>query len=55
MKVAVIGYPFCLYPKYTEESMDFVCAFPVAADTKVPSKYITNDQLPILKSDNVNT
>ncbi len=39
MKVAVIGYPFCLYPKYTEESMDFVCAFPVAADAKVPSKY----------------
>lgn len=38
-KVAITGYPFCLYPKYTEESMDMVCAFPVAADAKVPAKY----------------
>lgn len=38
-KVAITGYPFCLYPKYTEESMDMVCAFPVAADAKVPTKY----------------
>ena len=37
--VAVTGHPFCLYPKYTEESMDMVCAFPVAADAKVPAKY----------------
>lgn len=38
-KVTITGHPFCMYPKYTEESMDFVCAFPVAADAKVPSKY----------------
>lgn len=33
------GAPFCLYPKYTEESMDFVCAIPVSANAKVPAKY----------------
>jgi effector-binding domain-containing protein len=38
-KVTITGYPFCLYPKYTEESMDMVCAFPVAAEAKLPSKY----------------
>ena len=38
-KVAITGSPFCLYPKYTEESMDMVCAFPVAPDAKVPAKY----------------
>jgi len=38
-KVAITGYPFCLYPTYTEESMDMVCAFPVAAVAKVPAKY----------------
>jgi effector-binding domain-containing protein len=38
-KVTVTGSPFCLYPKYSEESMDMVCAMPVAADAKVPGKY----------------
>lgn len=38
-KVPVTGYPFALYPSYTEESMDMICALPVAADAKVPAKY----------------
>lgn len=39
-KVVMAGYPFCLYPKYSEESMDMVCAMPVAADAKVPANYV---------------
>jgi effector-binding domain-containing protein len=38
-KVEVTGYPFALYPAYTEESMDMICAMPVAADAKLPAKY----------------
>jgi effector-binding domain-containing protein len=38
-KVTVTGYPFALYPSFTEESMDMICAMPVAADAKVPAKY----------------
>jgi effector-binding domain-containing protein len=38
-KVAITGYPFCIYPKYSEESMDMICAMPVAANAKVPAKY----------------
>jgi effector-binding domain-containing protein len=38
-KVEMNGHPFCLFPRYTPESMDMVCALPVAPDAKVPSKY----------------
>lgn len=38
-KVAVTGYPFALYPAFSEESMDMICAMPVAADAKLPAKY----------------
>lgn len=38
-KVEITGYPFALYPAFTEESMDMVCAIPVAADAKLPAKY----------------
>jgi effector-binding domain-containing protein/carbon monoxide dehydrogenase subunit G len=40
-KVEVAGQPFCLYPMYDEaaKKMEMVCALPVAADAKVPSKY----------------
>ncbi|MEY4929470.1 MAG: hypothetical protein RI909_194, partial [Bacteroidota bacterium] len=44
-KVAITGYPFCIYPKYSEESMDMVCAMPVADDAKLPAKY------PIMKTE----
>jgi effector-binding domain-containing protein len=38
-KVEMNGHPFCLFPKYTPESMDMVCALPVAAGSKLPAKY----------------
>jgi effector-binding domain-containing protein len=38
-KVAMSGSAFCLYPKWSPESMEMVCAFPVAADAKLPVKY----------------
>ena len=38
-KIKPAGSAFCLFPKYSEESMDFVCAVPVEAGAKVPSKY----------------
>jgi effector-binding domain-containing protein len=38
-KVEPAGQPFCLYPSYTSESMEMVCALPVAAGAKVPAKY----------------
>jgi effector-binding domain-containing protein len=38
-KVAVTGYPFALYPSFSETSMEMVCSLPVAADAKVPVKY----------------
>jgi effector-binding domain-containing protein len=37
--VPLTGAPLCLYPRYTLESMDFVCAVPVTNNTKVPAKY----------------
>jgi effector-binding domain-containing protein len=33
------GQPFCLFPSYSETSMDMVCALPVDAKAKVPAKY----------------
>lgn len=39
VKVKVTGYPFALYPAFTEESMEMICAMPVAADAKLPAKY----------------
>jgi effector-binding domain-containing protein len=38
-KVTSTGYPFALYPVYTEESMDMICAMPVAATAKLPARY----------------
>jgi effector-binding domain-containing protein len=38
-KVEMNGNPFCLFPKYSAESMDMVCALPVAPDAKLPAKY----------------
>lgn len=38
-KVEMAGYPFCLYPSFSETSMEMVCALPVGADAKVPAKY----------------
>ncbi len=38
-KVDVNGHPFCLFPGYSPESMNMVCALPVSSDAKVPSKY----------------
>ena len=37
--VKVTGYPFALYPSFSDESMDMICAMPVAADSKLPAKY----------------
>jgi effector-binding domain-containing protein len=46
-KVQMTGPAFCLYPRWDEEKkeMDMVCAFPVAADAKLPAKY------PVKKTD----
>jgi len=38
-KVEMTGAPFALYPSYSEESMEMVCALPVAPDAKLPTKY----------------
>jgi effector-binding domain-containing protein len=38
-KVTSTGYPFALYPVYTEESMDMICAMPVAITAKLPARY----------------
>jgi effector-binding domain-containing protein len=38
-KVKGEGYPFCLYPRFTDTSMDMICALPVPANAKIPSKY----------------
>lgn len=37
--VEMNGHPFSLYPKWSEESMDMVCALPVNPDAKLPAKY----------------
>ena len=39
-KVEMTGPPFCMYPSYSEESMEMICAVPVPADAKLPAKYI---------------
>lgn len=38
-KVQVAGAPFSLYPSFTEEMMEMVCALPVAPDARVGGKY----------------
>lgn len=38
-KVEINGHPFCLYTDYTENSMTFTAAVPVAPDAKLPAKY----------------
>lgn len=38
-KIQPTGQPFCLFPRFTQESMDMVCALPVPADAKLPTKY----------------
>jgi effector-binding domain-containing protein len=38
-KVEMNGYPFCIYPRYSPEEMEMVCAVPVAPDAKLPAKY----------------
>ena len=38
-KVKITGSPFCLFPSYSEESMDMVCAVPVDTYAKLPAKY----------------
>jgi effector-binding domain-containing protein len=38
-KVEMVGHPFSMYPAYSEESMDMVCAVPVPLGTKMVAKY----------------
>jgi effector-binding domain-containing protein len=38
-KVEMNGHPFAIFPRYTPESMDMICALPVAADAKISGKY----------------
>jgi len=38
-RIELKGHPFCLYPSYSAESMDMICALPVAANVKLPAKY----------------
>lgn len=40
-KVEMAGAPFCLYPRWDEETRigEMVCALPVPANTKLPTKY----------------
>jgi effector-binding domain-containing protein len=38
-KVEAAGSPFCIYPNYTPESMEMICAIPVAEGAKLPAKY----------------
>jgi effector-binding domain-containing protein len=38
-KIQLKGHPFCIYPSYNEESMDMICALPIDAKAKLPSKY----------------
>ena len=37
--VEMPGHPFCLFPAYSQESMEMVCALPVPANAKLPAKY----------------
>ncbi len=43
-RVELLGAPVCLYPRYTLESMDFICAVPVRPEAKVPAKYKIEQQ-----------
>jgi effector-binding domain-containing protein len=38
-KIEPAGQPFSIYPKFSAESMDMICALPVPADAKLPKKY----------------
>lgn len=38
-KVEMQGHPFCLYPSFSETSMEMICALPVPQDAKVPARY----------------
>lgn len=38
-KVEMNGHPFCIFPAYSESSMDMVCALPISPDAKLPTKY----------------
>jgi len=38
-KVQMTGAPFCLYPIYSDETVEMVCALPVAADVKAVGKF----------------
>lgn len=35
MKVNPVGAPLCVYPKFSEESMDMICGIPVKEDVKI--------------------
>lgn len=37
--VEMAGPPFCLYPRFTPEAMDVVCAVPVVPAAKLPTPY----------------
>lgn len=38
-RIPIKGNPFCIFPSYNEESMEFVCALPVDSKAKLPSAY----------------
>jgi effector-binding domain-containing protein/uncharacterized membrane protein len=38
-KIEPAGKAFSLYPSYSEESMEMICAVPVAENAKIPAKY----------------
>lgn len=38
-KVEMQGHPFCLYPSFSETSMEMVCALPVPKGAKLPARY----------------
>jgi effector-binding domain-containing protein len=38
-KVEMQGHPFCLYPSFSETSMEMICALPVPEGAKLPSRY----------------
>lgn len=38
-KVEMQGHPLCLYPSFSETSMEMICAIPVPQGAKLPSRY----------------
>lgn len=38
-KVEMQGHPLCLYPSFSETSMEMICALPIPAGAKIPSRY----------------